>query len=485
MSYRISQAARLQAEREAGLVGNLLAADPDLCMSQQIHRTVLVRFTVVAAIIGGALFARYVVGVYELPVAWLCILALLLLLGNVITHMINRPYRAAPKPNPTAQPFLHGVMHLTVTLDFLFLVVALWLVGGPQSPFQAFFIFHVIIASVLLSRRAAFAYALFAYALVSLLTVGLWMGVIPAFNPHGAVPSQEPLDGRFVITVLFVNGLLFTLVAILLTSLVRSLRHNMHELWQSGQELDRLSQLRRDFLHIAMHNLRSPISVVSMHMSNMANGYGGELTEKQRGWVDRAQARLGELQTFLNDLEFLTALDSDKFAQQGEDLDTCDVIADLLVEVDDLVKSKGHELVRECPDEPLYVHAVPRLVREMVVNFLTNAVKYTPRGGKIIIRTRRRGDYVRIEVEDNGIGITKEDQARLFQEFVRIKRDEPSLEKVHGSGLGLSIVRRIAELHKGRVDVQSALNQGSVFAIELPAVEQPVMGSEPRKDDAD
>ncbi len=440
-------------------------------MSEQIHRMVMVRFLVVGAIVCGAFLARYGVEIHDLPVSWLIVLALLLLLCNAVTFLINRPYRAAPKPNPDAQFFLHGVMHGTVTLDFLFLAVALWLVGGPQSPFQAFFIFHVIIASVLMSARAAYGYALFGYLLLTFLTIGLWLGVIPSFSPHGAVPSQAPLDGRFVITVLIVNGLLFVLVAMLLTGLMRSLRHSMHELWNTGQELNRLSQLRRDFLHIAMHNLRSPISVVSMQMSNMANGYGGPLTEKQNGWVDRAQTRLGELQEFLNDLEFLTALDSDRFESQGEALDICGLIASLPKEVEDLLQEKKHRLLVECPDGPARVHGVARLIHEMIINFLTNAIKYTPPGGRIIVRAVHKNGFVRIEVEDNGIGISKKDQARLFQEFVRIKRDDSALEDVPGSGLGLSIVRRIAELHKGRVEVISELNKGSIFAIELPAVD--------------
>lgn len=467
-SGRHSSKWKMRAE-ELGLIAQIFSADRDLCMSEQIYRLVLVRFLVVLAIAGGVLFSEHVVGVAGMNHAALYTIAGLLLLCNVATMAVNRPYRAAPKPNPGAQPFLHGLMHVTVGVDFLFLAAALYFVGGAQSPFQAFFIFHVIIASVLLSPAASMGYALVGYLLLAALTVGTWLGWLPPQFPEGAVPSQSPLDGRYVFTVLVVNGLLFALVAALMNGLMRLLRRNMHVLYDTSRELERLSHLRRDFLHIAMHNLRSPIGVVSMHMSNMLNGYGGDLTEKQRNWVTRSQTRLGELQAFLNDLEFLTALDSDSLEKQGHDFDLCELLSEIAVEYQDLAAERCHDLLQECPDEHLKVHGVPRLVHEMVVNFITNAVKYTPVGGRIVIRALSRGEWVRIEVEDNGIGISEADQKRLFDEFVRFKQGAEVLGDVHGSGLGLSIVHRIAKMHGGRVDVVSELGKGSIFAIELPA----------------
>ena len=111
-----------------------------------------------------------------------------------------------------------------------------------------------------------------------------------------------------------------------------------------------------------------------------------------------------------------------------------------------------------------------RLLSEALVNYLTNAIKYTPEGGQIQVRARTRGARLRLEVIDSGVGIPECDRPRLFREFVRLDHQGTAVAGTQGSGLGLSIVRRIALAHGGDVGVDSEPGRGSTFWMELPAL---------------
>jgi signal transduction histidine kinase len=137
-----------------------------------------------------------------------------------------------------------------------------------------------------------------------------------------------------------------------------------------------------------------------------------------------------------------------------------------------LISGNKHTAVLEISDTASPVAAIPILVKEVIANYLTNAIKYTPQGGRITLRCIDLGGRVRVEVEDTGIGIDQEDQKKLFQEFSRIRREPREGEiKIPGIGLGLSIAKRIIEMHGGMVSLESEPGRGSVFSFEIPACE--------------
>jgi len=440
-----------------------------LRLGDRLYAFVLVRFAVGLAIIAAAFFAERVVNIQGLNLPALCLLALVLLLCNMVTFAVVRPYHNHPERAYAARRFLALVMHFTITVDFLCLTIALWLVGGTQSPFQAFFLFHVIIASVLLSARAAVAYALFGYLLFAGMVLGTWTEWLPPYYPVGAIPSRGPLDWRYVWTVLLVQAILFVMIAVLLTYLMTLLRKGERQLVETNRELDRLSQQRRDFLNIALHNLRSPIAAASMLMSNLKAGYGGSLNEQQEQWASRSLERMKELLTFLNDLGSLAALESGGLDTETRTVDISELLQDLVNENQDIARAQGHRLGVELREVVQRVNGVPRLIREAVVNYITNAIKYTTEPGEIVVRALNRGAAVRIEVQDSGLGIPRAGQKRLFQEFARVHKDDPRGRNIPGSGLGLFIVQRIALAHHGRVGFTSTEGKGSTFFIEFPA----------------
>ncbi|MDP2931654.1 MAG: ATP-binding protein, partial [Chloroflexota bacterium] len=129
------------------------------------------------------------------------------------------------------------------------------------------------------------------------------------------------------------------------------------------------------------------------------------------------------------------------------------------------VKSKGQTLTLELPDSLPVVEADPKRIEQVLLNLLTNASKFTHEGGRIVLRARRQDASLIVEVQDSGIGIPKEEQARLFQPYSRIEFDR---KRYPGMGLGLALAKRLVELHGGKIWVKSDVGKGSTFAFSLP-----------------
>jgi signal transduction histidine kinase len=464
----------MQAHSETSVDGEGVPASPDFpdhreLIGRSFFVFTRVRTSVVVVMIVATLFAQYVLRMEGLEVRRLLTLAGWMAMYNAAAYLFFRRYRDPDEPT-LVYPLLLGVAYGAVILDLLSLTASVWLVGGGRSPFSAFYLPLVLVSCILLPRRAALTLSALAYALlVAMVVLELSGRAVPRL-PVGAVVSAAPLSGHHALTLIVVYGLLFSLSVFLLLGITGALRRAERRMILANAELTRLSQQRRDFLHIAAHNLRAPVGAVSMLLDNMRSGFAGEVTAKQRDWLDRSLRRLSDLTEFMNDIQTLSSLETDIIKTRFSPVHLPGLVSGLVEEYRDVAEKHGHTLVLEVDDAVPPVVGNERLLKEAIVNYLTNALKYTPDGGTIRVRVLHRDPMVRVEVEDNGIGIAEEDQARLFREFVRIPPRGTEVDKAKGSGLGLSIVRRIVLAHGGRTGVCSAPGHGSTFHAEFPAL---------------
>lgn len=428
-----------------------------------------VRTLVVITIILAALFARYVLRMVGLDAEGLVILAGCIALYNSAAWVFFRRFRDPEKPTNVYRRLL-AVTAAAVIMDFLALTAAVWLVGGARSPFAAFYLLHIMVCCILLSRRAALTLTTIAYGLLVLLVMAEWFHLGTPHQPVGAVAGTAPLTDLYALTLIVVYGMLFALSAFLLLGLNRSLRRVERRILLANAELNRLSQLRKDFLHIATHNLRAPLGAVVMLLQNMRAGLAGPVTDKQQDWLDRGLRRLDDLSDFMANMQTLSALETDIIQSQFTHVDLTEVATRLVEQYQDVAEAHRHRLTLELTGPVPHVLGHERLLREAIVNYITNAIKYTPDGGVIVVRVLDRSPLVRVEVSDTGVGVARADQERLFQEFVRLANAAPETGQVKGSGLGLSIVKRIAVAHGGVTGVDSQPGRGSTFYMELPAL---------------
>jgi signal transduction histidine kinase len=375
-----------------------------------------------------------------------------------------RRYRT-PLRSADANNLLQNMMYASVVLDYLALSLFVWVTGGTTSPFLPFYVIHAVISHLLLSRRRGISCVVLAFALISALVAAELFRIVPVFQAVANPDAVHLTKIEGAMALLAAYGMLLGVSSFFLLDLTGRLREREAQLHLALSEATRLSELRKDFLRIATHNLQSPVGAVSMQLENLRAERLGPLTPTQQDSISRCLHRMQGLFTFLRDLQTMSLLDDEGLHAQQKELDMRPMLTELVEEHQDVAQAKGIQLTAELPQELPRIRGVERLLREAVVNFVTNALKFTPSGGHVHVRAEKHGDLVRIAVEDDGVGIAAEDQARLFQEFVRLGKQSTKT----GNGLGLSIAKRVAEAHGGRTKVWSELGVGSIFTIELPA----------------
>ncbi|MBZ0172823.1 MAG: HAMP domain-containing histidine kinase, partial [Phycisphaerales bacterium] len=161
-------------------------------------------------------------------------------------------------------------------------------------------------------------------------------------------------------------------------------------------------------------------------------------------------------------------LESGDLTGQIEPIDVGPMLDEIAEEYQERARARNHTVTIESPPGTIAL-GVPRLVREAAVNYLTNAIKYTPEAGSIRVTASRIDSRVRVAVDDNGIGIPTEKHDRVFGEYARFAPKDPRLGKTEGTGLGLSIVKKSIERQGGRVGFESHPGTGSTFWFELPS----------------
>jgi signal transduction histidine kinase len=200
-------------------------------------------------------------------------------------------------------------------------------------------------------------------------------------------------------------------------------------------------------------------------LDGVTTGVDGDIEARPRARVERATVRLRGVLEQMRGLRVLADLETEQLDTLMAPVDVNAVLRDLLDENQEAAQQHGQRLELRLPSALAPVRAVDRLLREAIANYLSNAFKYAVTPGTVVLAARQVAGVVRIEVIDEGPGIAATEQGRLFREFSRLKK---SGRGAGGIGLGLSIVRRIAEAHGGRAGVESAVGQGSVFFLELP-----------------
>ena len=237
------------------------------------------------------------------------------------------------------------------------------------------------------------------------------------------------------------------------------------ELSERQRELERAIGARSRFYASMSHELRTPINAILGYSSLLLDNIYGELNESQLRGIERTNRAAKHLLELVNDILDLSKIEAGKIELQMEQVVLPTLIEDLFVTVRPLAQERGSELTLHHEGAPVTITTDPRRLRQIVLNLLSNAIKFG-RGKPITVRTSAAANGgVRIAVHDQGDGIPKEDQRKIFDEFVQLGKRKNQ----EGTGLGLPISRRLAELLGGTLTVASEANSGSTFILTLPS----------------
>jgi PAS domain S-box-containing protein len=233
-----------------------------------------------------------------------------------------------------------------------------------------------------------------------------------------------------------------------------------------NKELKALNAAKDEFIGMASHQLRTPATIVKQYVSLLKSGFAGPLTETQQNYVDKAYASNERQLNIVNDLLKTAQIDSDRYLLKKEHLAVSELIKNAVSELEDTLQEKKQTLSVANNISTVKVLADRTELNLVFVNLIENASKYSASGSTITITSSLKPDVIEIAITDEGVGIDKEDQKRVFQKFTRV--DNALSDTVSGSGLGLYLVDRIAKLHHGNIKVISSTGKGSTFIVSLP-----------------
>ncbi|MCP9494734.1 MAG: sensor histidine kinase [Pyrinomonadaceae bacterium MAG19_C2-C3] len=260
-----------------------------------------------------------------------------------------------------------------------------------------------------------------------------------------------------------------------LEELNRRLNTSNSELEAANTRLRDVSQMKEEFLALTTHDLRSPLAVISGVINFFTSGRLGDLTAEQKKMVGMMERNAASLIELVNDLLDASKLESGSLRLDFAAVNLKNVIDEVCETMEPLAREKEIMMGDFLPADLPPVWADANKLRRILVNLISNALKFTGRSGAIDITADHTGDTVRVAVSDTGVGIAPEDLSRLFDKYEQARSRSTRNEK--GTGLGLYITKQLVELHNGTITVQSELGKGSMFAFTLPVADAKGQGS--------
>lgn len=248
------------------------------------------------------------------------------------------------------------------------------------------------------------------------------------------------------------------------------------ELEMSRIQAEAANRAKSDFLANMSHELRTPLNAIIGFSEMMYDGMTGPLNDKQKAFLSDVVESAKHLLILINDILDLSKVEVGMIKLELKDCSVKDLIEKSMIMFKEKALRQRIVLTTEMVGGVNMVEVDDRRLRQVMLNLLSNAMKFTPDGGSVSVVVKRAGDFIEFSVSDTGIGISKEDQKKLFIPFQQL--DNIYTKKYEGTGLGLTLCEKIVELHGGRIWVESEVGKGSTFKFVIPIKIEPLVGVE-------
>lgn len=379
--------------------------------------------------------------------------------------------------------------YIGVFLDMIVITLIVHATGGVESIFLALYLLQLVGTNVHFSKLAAPMNLVFGGGMFITIVALEYQGILP-HNSLGIF--NEPL----YLNKLYIFSVTLTMISLMGISsyrsgyVVRSLQTVENELLKANRELLKLNvvyskvnrrlkeidQMKTEFISVASHQMRTPLSATKWVMRMLLDGDLGKLNDQQLEMLTKGYQTNERMILLINDLLNVSRIEEGRFQYRFVHMSIEEVVESVIQELYNLIKKRNIKFnYKVAKGEIPKLNIDPQKIRLVVQNLVDNAVKFTPPGGKVTINLNSDKENVYFSVTDSGVGIPASQQHRIFSKFFRA--DNVIRMQTDGSGLGLFIVRNVIDNHQGRVWFESTEGKGTTFTFSLP------IGGEAKKAD--
>ena len=233
-------------------------------------------------------------------------------------------------------------------------------------------------------------------------------------------------------------------------------------------ELEQASALKSQFLANMSHEFRTPLNAMLGYTSMLLQGVAGSLEPPVKRQLGRIESNGRHLLTIINEILDISRIEAGRMPLQGSTFKVPDLVAEVRAELEPIILRSKLTVTLDVPRDVKPITSDRQKVKQILLNLLSNALKFTPAGSVTIAASyNATARMVAIAVQDSGVGIAPEDQAKVFEDFRQL--DSSPARGYGGTGLGLSICRRLSQMLGGSIELESVLGEGSTFTLQLPA----------------
>jgi signal transduction histidine kinase len=417
------------------------------------------RWIAVAGIIGALLIAKFIfsISIQQKPILYIASVLFILNLFSLIALMYY-----LKTDNSLLVSKTKFLIIIQIVTDLIILTSLLHFSGGIENPLVIYYIFHMIIASILLPPRTSYIITSYALILICLLTVLEYHGILPHYCLIGFNENNFYLNKNFLIG----TGLIFIttsyLIVYMTLSVTSKLRLQEEVSRKAIIELENKDVIKNEYVLRITHDIKDHLATIQNSL--VAVGASKSESEKQE-FIQRAYERTRTLSKFTQNLLKLTRLRLQKHVSMSF-FSLRDTINNVINELISDAQSRGIKITSDIQNKIGDFFGEQLSFEEALKNLLSNAIKYSYDNSEVTVKVKSLKNKVIIEVIDRGIGIPKYEQKLIFNEFYRGSNVINS--KYIGSGFGLSLVHRIIENHNGKINIESKLDKGTKVSITIP-----------------
>ncbi len=389
------------------------------------------------------------------------IVTILIAVYNLFFHKRNKSEKK--KINSAQKESL-----IQILLDLFFLSILVYFSGGIEAPIFLFYVFHMIIGSIILPKKVMYSIAALLIIFMSLFTFLEYYNLITHQTIIGFYPFAIYKSAQFIIGFLTVFSFIMIISIYLTSRIVGEIYNRENQLKRALKEVDEAEISKQKYMMAVVHELKSPISASMANLDLVLGNYVGEVNSTALEKLSRSKEKLSEsINSINNILRFSQFRLLNKLEKANINLNT--LIKDLIDKQKQIADRKNIQINFQ-PSNEINYYGDDLLLKIAFSNLIGNSIKYTLEKGKVLIELQEEENVIMISISDNGIGIPDSDLPNIFEEYFRAS----NVKTIEGTGTGLSTIKRVIESHNGRIKVKSPskignlIHRGTQFRIILP-----------------